>query len=100
MESRYHLESLNFLKQTNKPVISLLIKLYWQQPLLKPWHSFEKMKLCRKYVLNTGNALQRKDCVIHTNKCTTFFPFFSILYLKVIDADLKPFLYVRVYIKV
>ena len=74
METLYRLESFNFLEQTNKP--------------------------CRKYVLNTGNALQRKDCVINTNKCTTFFPFFSIPYLKVIDADLKLFLYVRVCIKV
>ena len=40
--------SFNFLEQSNKPVISLLIRSYWQQPLLNPWHPFDRMKRCLK----------------------------------------------------
>ena len=96
MESLYHLESFNFLEQTNKPVISLLITLYWKQPLLNPWHPFDKMKRCLKTfygrktqgllkcILNSGNALRRKDCIIRANNCTTIFFLFPILYLKLL----------------
>ena len=89
MESIYRLESYIFLEQTNKPIISLLIKLYWQQPLLKPWHPFDKMKRClttvflaekpkdcRKYILNAGNVFRGKVRVVRTNNCPTFFYFF------------------------
>ena len=111
VESLYHLESFNFLERTNKPAISLLIKLYWQQLLLNPWHPFDKMKRCLKtfivkkpkdcwkYILNAGNALRRKDCVIRANNCTTFFSFFPSFIQRYINADLKLFLYVLVYIK-
>ena len=40
------------LSRANKPVvISLLIKLYWKQPVLNPWHPLDKMKRCLKTFL-------------------------------------------------
>ena len=96
VESLYHLESFNLLEQTIKPVISLLIKLYWQQPLLNPWPPFDKMKHCLKTLFYSRKPKGLLKIYLKLRKCIAkrrlynsrkyshnFFFFFSILCSKV-----------------